>query len=79
MCVTPHVASKVKHSALDGRTTRQAAYATSQRKRKLVEEAFGKTIAAWPADAPALPACASPHLSMAAYDHPPPRPLGAAA
>jgi transposase len=47
MCVTPHVASKVKHSALDGRTTRHAAYATSQKKRKLIEEAFGwaKTIA----------------------------------
>jgi hypothetical protein len=47
MCVTPHVASKVKHSALDGRTTRHAAYAASQRKRKLIEEAFGwaKTIA----------------------------------
>jgi transposase len=41
MCVTPHVASKVKYSALDGRTTRHAAYATSQRKRKLIEEAFG--------------------------------------
>jgi transposase len=47
MCVTPHVASKVKHSAIDGRTTRRAAYAASQRKRKLIEEAFGwaKTIA----------------------------------
>ena len=47
MCVTPHVASKVKHSALDGRTTRHESYATSQRKRKLIEEAFGwaKTIA----------------------------------
>jgi transposase len=47
MCVTPHVAAKVKHSALDGRTTRRAAYAVSQRKRKLIEEAFGwaKTIA----------------------------------
>ena len=47
MCVTPHVASKVKHSAIDGRTTRHAAYAASQRKRKLIEEAFGwaKTIA----------------------------------
>jgi hypothetical protein len=45
--VTPHVAAKVKHSAIDGRTTRHAAYATSQRKRKLIEEAFGwaKTIA----------------------------------
>ena len=47
MCVTPHVAAKTKHSALDGRTTRHAAYAASQRKRKLIEEAFGwaKTIA----------------------------------
>jgi hypothetical protein len=47
LCVTPHVASKVKHSAVDGRTTRHAAYAVSQRKRKLIEEAFGwaKTIA----------------------------------
>jgi transposase len=45
--VTPHVAAKVKRSAIDGRTTRHAAYATSQRKRKLIEEAFGwaKTIA----------------------------------
>ena len=34
-------------SAIDGRTTRHAGYAVSQRKRKLVEEAFGwgKTIA----------------------------------
>ena len=47
MCVTPHVASKVKHSAIDGRTTRHTAYGASQRKRKLIEEAFGwaKTIA----------------------------------
>ena len=47
MCVTPHVAAKVRHSAVDGRTTRQANYAVSQRKRKLIEEAFGwaKTIA----------------------------------
>ena len=45
--VTPHVAAKVKHSAIDGRTTRHAAYTKSQRKRKLIEEAFGwaKTIA----------------------------------
>ena len=45
--VTPHVAAKVKHSAIDGRTTRLAAYTKSQRKRKLIEEAFGwaKTIA----------------------------------
>jgi hypothetical protein len=47
MCVTPHVAAKVRHSAIDARTTRHAAYAVSQRKRKLIEEAFGwaKTIA----------------------------------
>jgi transposase len=47
MCVTPHVAAKVAQSSLDGRTTRHAAYRVSQRKRKLVEEAFGwaKTIA----------------------------------
>jgi transposase len=41
MCVTPHVAAKTKHSAVDGRTTRHATYAMSQRKRKLIEEAFG--------------------------------------
>src|ERR1700741_1159958 len=41
LCVTPHVAAKVKHSAIDRRTMRHAAYATSQRKRKLIEEAFG--------------------------------------
>lgn len=47
MCVTPHVAAKVRHSAIDARTTRHRAYAVSQRKRKLIEEAFGwaKTIA----------------------------------
>src|SRR5258706_265675 len=46
-CVTPHVAQKVKGSAIDGRTTRHEGYKMSQRKRKLVEEAFGwgKTIA----------------------------------
>jgi transposase len=46
-CVTPHVAQKIKGSAIDGRTTRHAGYGMSQRKRKLVEEAFGwgKTIA----------------------------------
>jgi transposase len=46
-CVTPHVAQKARSSAIDGRTTRHAGYAVSQRKRKLVEEAFAwvKTIA----------------------------------
>jgi transposase len=46
--VTPHVAQNNTHrsSALDGRTTRHAGYAVSQRKRKWVEEIFGwmKTI-----------------------------------
>jgi hypothetical protein len=46
MNVTPHVAAKVAGSAIDGRTTRHAGYATSQRIRKRIEEAFGwsKTI-----------------------------------
>jgi transposase len=46
MCVTPHIAAKKKGSAIDGRTTRHAGYAVSQRKRKQIEEAFGwgKTI-----------------------------------
>ena len=40
--------AKVTGSAIDGRTTRHESYRVSQRKRKLVEEAFGwgKTIAA---------------------------------
>ena len=44
--VTPHVATKASRGALDGRTTRHASYAVSQRRRKLVEEGFGwmKTI-----------------------------------
>ena len=45
--ITPHVAAKVRRSAVDGRTTRHGGYAISQRKRKRVEEIFGwvKTIA----------------------------------
>lgn len=43
--ITPHVAQNIhsrKHcSAVDGRTTRHAGYAISQRKRKRVEEIFG--------------------------------------
>lgn len=44
--VTPHVAQKVKGSAIDGRTTRHEGYAISQQKRKLIEQVFGwmKTI-----------------------------------
>ena len=47
MCVTPHVAQKIRGSAIDGRTTRHAGYVVSQRTRKRIEEAFGwaKTIA----------------------------------
>ena len=48
--VTPHVAQNLGRrggSALDGRTTRHAGYALSQKKRKRIEECFGwlKTIA----------------------------------
>ena len=39
--VTPHVASKARYTAVDGRTTRHDGYAQSQRRRKLVEERFG--------------------------------------
>ena len=41
--VTPHVAQNTSNrsSAIDGRTTRHAGYAISQRKRKRVEEIFG--------------------------------------
>jgi len=39
--ITPHVARKVKQSAIDDRTTRHAGYATSQQRRKLVEQVFG--------------------------------------
>ena len=44
--VTPHVAQKVKGSAIDGRTTRHDGYQISQQKRKLIEQVFGwmKTI-----------------------------------
>ena len=44
MRVTPHVAQHVLRrggSAIDRRTTRHCGYAVSQRKRKLVEQAFG--------------------------------------
>ena len=41
MNVTPHVAAKAKGSAIDGRTTRRAGYAISQRIRKRIEEPFG--------------------------------------
>ncbi len=40
-CATPHVAAKIKGSAIDGRTTRYEGYKVNQRKRKLVEDSFG--------------------------------------
>jgi transposase len=45
--ITPHIAAKITHGAIDGRTTRHDGYAISQRKRKRIEEIFGwlKTIA----------------------------------
>lgn len=41
MVVTPHVAQKIRHSAIDGRTTQHPGYALSQRRRKKIEEPFG--------------------------------------
>jgi transposase len=41
MNATPHVAQKARHSAIDERTTRHAGYATSQVRRKRIEEIFG--------------------------------------
>lgn len=40
-CVTPHVAQKSRHSAIDGRTTRNEGYALSQKHRKRIKEPFG--------------------------------------
>jgi transposase len=39
--ITPHVAEKTRHNAIDGRTTTWEGYGTSQRRRKIVEEVFG--------------------------------------
>lgn len=41
MGITPHVAQKKKHSAIDGRTTRHDGYKVSIRIRKRIEEVFG--------------------------------------
>lgn len=44
MRITPHVAQHARRrggSAVDGRTLRHAGYSLSQRKRKLIEQAFG--------------------------------------
>ena len=40
MVVTPHVAQKVQHSAIDGRTIQHLGYALSQRRRKKIKETF---------------------------------------
>jgi transposase len=40
-CVTPHVAQKARHSAIDARTTRHEGYVLSIKHRKRIEEAFG--------------------------------------
>src|SRR6056297_1813490 len=43
MVVTPHIAQKARHSAIDGRTTHHPGYAVSQRHRKKkIEEPFGR-------------------------------------
>ena len=56
--VTPHVAQNTsgRRSAIDGRTTRHAGYAVSQRASKRIEEAFG-----WAKTVPARrgPGCAA--------------------
>ena len=41
MVVTPHVAQRIRYSAIDGRTTQHPGYALSQRRRKKIEEPFG--------------------------------------
>ena len=40
--ITPHVAEKKRYSAIDQRTTTWEGYAGGQRRRKIVEEAFGQ-------------------------------------
>ena len=40
-CVTPHVARKSRHSAIDRRTTRHEGYGLSPKHCKRIEEAFG--------------------------------------
>ena len=39
--VTPHVAQRLRYSAVDRRTVGTPGYAVSQQKRKLVEQVFG--------------------------------------
>lgn len=42
MVVTPHVTQISRNAAIDGRTTRHIGYAQSQRRRKRIEEPFGR-------------------------------------
>ena len=69
MNVTPHVAAKAKGSAIDGRTTRHAGYAVSQRIRKRIEEPFGwsKTVGLSP-----RPCCAVSDVSAPSSSSPSP-------
>jgi transposase len=64
--ITPHVVQNTtnRRSAIDGRTTRHAGYAISQRKRKRVEEVFGwmKTVALQTQDA--LPGTGSRRMDV---------------
>jgi len=41
LSVTPHVARKRRYNAIDARTTSWPGYDLSQRRRKVIEEAFG--------------------------------------
>ncbi|MGX9854290.1 transposase [Limimaricola variabilis] len=41
MVVTPNVAQKARHSAIEGRTTQHPGYALTQRHRMKIEEPFG--------------------------------------
>ena len=45
----PHTGKAKRRSNIDGRTTRHAGYAASQKCRKRIEEIFGwlKTVACW--------------------------------
>ena len=40
--VTPHVAQRSRYCAIDGRTTQHPGHALSQRRRKKIEEPFGR-------------------------------------
>ncbi len=56
-CVTPHVAQKARHSAIDGRTTRHQGYALSIKRRKRIEEPFRLGQDRWRHGPNRLPRC----------------------